>query len=307
VFVGAMTVLVFTADVFTNAAERIGLYLGVPSFVVGVTIVAIGTSLPELVSSLVAVSAGASEIVVANVVGSNITNIFLVLGIAAIIGGYLRVGYEIIHVDLPFLVGSAFLMALVIWDGEVTTVEAVALIAAAAIYVLYTVAETHRMHRDGESQPVPASGVEQLRTWLLLALGALGIYFGARYTIDAVLEISELLDVGADIIAMGAVALGTSLPELAVSVVAASRGRLETAMGNVLGSSIFNACAVVGITGLSGSLVIPESVLSFGLPVMLLATLLFFFMAQDKEVSRWEGWLLLVFYGLYVVKLFELV
>jgi cation:H+ antiporter len=163
------------------------------------------------------------------------------------------------------------------------------------------------MHRDGESRPAPASGVEQLRTWLLLVLGALGIYFGARYTVEAVLEISEILEIGADIIAMGAVALGTSLPELAVSVVAASRGRLETAMGNVLGSSIFNACAVVGITGLSGNLVIPESVLSFGLPVMLLATLLFFFMAQDKEVSRWEGWLLLVFYGLYVAKLLELV
>jgi len=131
-----MAVLVFAADVFTNAAERIGLYLGVPSFIVGVTIVAIGTSLPELVSSLVAVAAGAPEIVVANVVGSNITNIFLVLGIAAIIGGYLRVSYEIIHVDLPFLVGSAFLMALVVWDAEVTTVGGVALIAAAAICVL---------------------------------------------------------------------------------------------------------------------------------------------------------------------------
>jgi cation:H+ antiporter len=307
VLFGAMALLVWTAEVFTRAAERIGVYLGVPSFIIGVTIVAVGTSLPELVSSIVAVYAGAPEIVVANVVGSNITNIFLVLGVAAIIGVYLRVGYEIIHVDLPFLVGSAFLLALIIWDGDVTRVEAVALIAAAAIFVVYTVAETQRMHRDGETERVTAPRSEVARTWLLLLFGAAGIYVGARYTVESVVQISRILQVGTDIIALSAVALGTSLPELAVSVVASARGRLETAMGNVLGSSIFNATAVVGVTGLTGALVIPESVLSFGLPVMVLATLLFFFMAQDKEVSRWEGWLLVVFYALYIAKLFELI
>jgi cation:H+ antiporter len=307
VLFGAMALLVWTAEVFTRAAERIGVYLGVPSFIIGVTIVAVGTSLPELVSSIVAVYAGAPEIVVANVVGSNITNIFLVLGVAAIIGVYLRVGYEIIHVDLPFLVGSAFLLALIVWDGDVTRIEALALLAAAAIFVVYTVAETQRMHRDGETERVTAPRSEVARTWLLLLFGAAGIYVGARYTVEAVVQISRILQVGTDIIALSAVALGTSLPELAVSVIASARGRLETAMGNVLGSSIFNATAVVGVTGLTGALVIPESVLAFGLPVMVLATLLFFFMAQDKEVSRWEGWLLVVFYGLYIAKLFELI
>lgn len=118
IFIISLAVLIKSSDYFTHAAEKIGLYFGMPAFVVGVTIVAVGTSFPELISSIYAVLTNNSEIVIGNVVGSNITNILLVLGLAAIIGGKLNTRYEVLHVDLPIVVGSAFLLGLMIWDGN---------------------------------------------------------------------------------------------------------------------------------------------------------------------------------------------
>ncbi|GAH33655.1 unnamed protein product, partial [marine sediment metagenome] len=117
VFVVSLFVLIKASDYFTHSAEKIGLFFGIPLFIVGATIVAVGTSLPELISSIFAVLRNSSEIVVGNVVGSNVANIFLVLGIAAIVGRRMKLTYELIHVDLPLLIGSAFLLAVTIWDG----------------------------------------------------------------------------------------------------------------------------------------------------------------------------------------------
>ena len=116
VFIISLAVLIKASSKFTGAAEKIGLYLGISPFIVGVTIVSAGTSLPELVSSIVAILSGSSEIVVGNVIGSNITNIFLVLGIVGVVGGKLHIEYELIHVDLPLFVGSSFLLTLMLWD-----------------------------------------------------------------------------------------------------------------------------------------------------------------------------------------------
>jgi cation:H+ antiporter len=313
VFVASLTALVKAADWFTAGAERVGLWLGIPSFLVGATIVAIGTSLPELVSSIIAVTEGASEIVAGNIVGSNITNIFLVLGVAAIMGRRLQVTYETVRVDLPLLVGSSFMMVWVLYDRSVTVAEAIALLAGALIYMMYAASASSRRHarwtEDGDDSTdageprVPAPGA---RTWLLLAGSVALLYVGAKYTVDSVVELAGILDVGPEIIAISAVALGTSLPELTVSVVAARRGNLETAMGNVLGSSIFNSFAVLGIPALIGDLTITDSVWEVGLPIMVGATLLYFFMTQEKELSHWEGWLLLVFYALFIAQLFSM-
>lgn len=307
VLIASLAVLVKSADGFTDSSEAIGLALGVSPFIIGVTIVAIGTSLPELVSSSVAVLRGSSEIVVGNVVGSNIANIFLVLGLAAVLGHRLRVTYEIVQVDLPLLVASAFMMALVVWDREVTVPEALALVTGAVIYVAYAVTSSLRRVDLGEDEEAAPSGRRvRTRDLVILGISAVFLYLGATYTVESVVKLSEILGIGAEVLAISAVALGTSLPELTVSVVAARKGNLETAMGNVLGSTIFNCFAVVGISALLGPLVIPASVLTFGLPVMVAAALLYFFMAQDKEVSNWEGWVLILFYALFLGKLFEL-
>jgi len=304
VFVISLFVLIKASDYFTHSAEKIGLYFGLSAFIVGVTIISIGTSLPELISSIFAVLRGSSEIVVGNVVGSNIANIFLILGLAAIVGKHLKTSYAIIHVDLPILIGSAFLLSVMIWDGVLTLPEALLLIIGVIIYFLYAI-NTGKTHKKIEKKGNLKKKLD-VKVVVVLILSTVFIYVGAKYTIDSIINISEILDIGKEIIAVSAVALGTSLPELAVSLNAVRRGKAEIAIGNILGSNIFNTFAVMGIPALFGALIIPQSIIMFALPMMIIGTLMFFFMAQEKEITKWEGWLLLIFYVFFIGKLFNL-
>lgn len=295
IFIVSIFVLIKASDYFTHSAEKIGIYLGMPSFIVGVTIVAVGTSLPELVSSILAVVKGASEIVVGNVIGSNITNIFLILGFAAFFGKKIKTEHNIHYVDLPVLVASAFLFSFMIWDKKFSTFEAILLIFGMMIYLFYLTNgngkdKTKEVRRLGWKNPV------------ILVVSVFFIYLGAKYAIDSIIKISDILDVGKEIIALSAVALGTSLPELVVSIQAARKGKAEMAIGNVLGSNIFNTFAVMGIPAFFGTLIIPATIISFALPMMIAATLLFFFMMQEKVITRWEGAILLIFYVFFIGK-----
>jgi len=252
---------------------------------------------------------GSSEIVVGNVVGSNIANIFLVLGVAAIFARRLKISFELIHVDLPLLIGSAGLLAITVWDRVFTIPEALICLAGLVIYIIYTLKSEKEHEGRGKKEKKSATKRKNERraplgwtTWFVLVISAFFIYIGAEFTVDAVIQLSTILNIGKEVIAASAVALGTSLPELAVSINAARRGKAEIAVGNVLGSNIFNSLAVMGIPALFGVLIIPESVITFALPVMLFATLFYFFITQDKEITRWEGWMLLLFYILFTGK-----
>ncbi|NET37825.1 MAG: sodium:calcium antiporter, partial [Cyanothece sp. SIO1E1] len=141
----------------------------------------------------------------------------------------------------------------------------------------------------------------------ILALSAAFIFLGANYTVESVIKISAILHVGREIVAVSAVAMGTSLPELVVTLSAAKQGNAEIAVGNVLGSNIFNSFVVMGIPGLIGRLEIPRSVVIDGAPIMLAGTILLFFATQDQKVTRWEGWLFFVFYGWFLGKTFGIV
>ena len=303
----SLAVLLKASDWFTGAAERIGYGFGLPAFLVGVTIVSIGTSLPELVSAVLAVLRGASEIVAGNVIGSNVANLLLVLGIAAIMAGRLRVRYELINVDLPFLAGSAFFLALVLWSGEVSRAEGALCLCGFGVYLWYALARRPPPAGEHDAQEREiARHPRWLRSSLVLLLSGGLIYLGADWTVRAVIEVSRLLEIGAEVIAASAVAFGTSLPEVAVTIAAARRGRPELAVGNVLGSNVFNAFAVTGVPALVGPLRVPDSLLEFALPLMLIATLLGFFMIMEKEMTKWEGWLSLLFYVFFLGTLFNL-
>lgn len=302
IFVASLYVLIQSSDFFTRAARQIGLSFGLPDFIVGLTIVAIGTSLPEIVSSLFAVLRGSSQIVIGNVVGSNVTNIFLIIGVAALIGKKIEITYDLIHIDLPLLMGSALFLAVTVWDGSFTLFEAILCLVGVVVYMLHAVftKEKRTAIVRGQLRRIRVSW----QTVVTLVVSALFIYLGGKYTIDAVIRLSEMLRIGTEVIAATVIAFGTSLPELAVTIAAARQGRPEIAVGNVLGSNIFNALAVMGIPALLGNLVIPQSIITFGVPMMLIASLLFFFMGQDKEITQWEGWLLLIFYVFFIGKLF---
>ena len=312
-FVAGIAALVKASDVFTEAAERLGLALGFPPFIIGVTIISIGTSLPELISSLFALSENVSEVVIGNVVGSNIANIFLVVGTAAIVSKKgIDITYDLVTVDLPLFVGSAFLLTLEVWDGDFTKGEALLLVLAYGMYLLY-IANNSQEEDGGETNTddeAEGETEEQSKGFLLKQLALIGlsatfIYFGANFTIDAVIGLSKLFKVGEEIIAVSAIALGTSLPELIVTLNAARKGKAELAVGNVLGSNIFNTFMVMGIPGLVGHLDIPRTIVTESVPTMIAGTILLFFVAQDKKLTIWEGWLFYIMYIWFIGETFN--
>jgi len=308
VFVASLAVLVKASDYFTDSAERIGIAFGISPFIIGVTIVAVGTSTPELVSSILAVMKGSSEIVVGDVMGSNVTNILLILGLSAIVGKKMVTSYELANVDLPLFVGSAVLLSLMVVDGAYSLAEAFLCLALFLVYLLYAIS----VERVAD-EAMGAAGVEHpkkrrldLKVYLTLFLSVFFLYIGANYTIVSVVKLSEMVGIGTEIIAASAVALGTSLPELVVSVKAAAVNKPELAIGNILGSNIFNALGIMGISALFGTLVIPETITSFVMPMMIVATLLYFVVIWEKEITLWEGWMLVIFYIFFLGKLFGL-
>jgi cation:H+ antiporter len=305
-FAVSLAVLLFAARAFTASAERLGLALGMSPFAIGVLIVSAGTSLPELVSSVVAVRRGSSEIVVGNVLGANLSNLMLVMGAVAVAAGRsIQLGKQYVLIDLHFLLGSTFLMALSLKDGVVSRAEGLFLLAAYVAYVHYQLSE-------GRPEPGPGEGARQPRSLpvreLLMLLAAAGfIYLGARFTISALESLARLAGVAADLIALTLLSLGTTLPELVVSVTAARAGKADFAVGNVLGSCVFNSLAVAGSASLVGPLQASGEMLALPLPVFGGGALFFYLVTLDKRVSRWEGLVLLLVYGLFVMEVARLV
>jgi len=310
VFVVALAVLLKSSDYFTDAAEKIGIRLGLPQFIIGVTIVAVGTSLPELISSIIAVTKDASEIVIGNVVGSNIANILLILGITAIYARKVETAYDLLRIDLPILFASALFVFITCYDGNFSFLEGIIGIAALATYFIYAALQ----HSDSKvSRTEVAEEKKELKRqglriqFLILAVSGLFIFLGAKYVVDSVVNISDILNIAKEVIAITAVAVGTSLPELIVSISAARKGNAGMAFGNVLGSNIFNSFAVLGIPSLIGIVAVPQSVIMFSIPVMLGITVLYIFMVQDRQLTIWEGIILVLAYILYIGKIFGIV
>ena len=300
--IASLFVLIKSSDYFTDSAERIGLHIGMPTFIVGVTIVSIGTSLPELLTALFGVIEGSSEIVIADVVGSNITNIFLGLGLLPIVVGCFKITKDLISVDLPILIGSTFLLAITCMDGRFTLAEAIFCLAGIVIYIGYTLS-VHRAHKN--SLPEFEQKKLGIKPFIILIVSCTALFFGAKYTVESIIRLSEIIGIGTEIITASAVALGTSLPEIIASMMAARKGRLEMAVGTLLGSNIFNAFAIMGIAGLMGTLIIPTTMITYGIPMLIIATLLYFFITLDREITKWEGWLLIIFYVFYIGRLFS--
>jgi cation:H+ antiporter len=309
-FAVSLVLLLAAARLFTSSAERIGLALGMSPFAIGVLIVSAGTSLPELVSSIVAVASGTSEIVVGNVLGANLSNLLLVMGAVAVSAPrQIRLGEQYILIDLHFLLGSAFLLTLALRDGRLTAIEAVFLLAGYTVYVLYLMKEGRREKEvvaDGSGSQ-PASPAFPMRQLAVLAAASAVIYLAARATVSSLESLAQQLGVAPAIIALTILSLGTTLPELVVSATAARAGKADVAVGNILGSCVFNALAVAGVASLVGPVSAPDDMLSLPLPVFGASALLFYLLTLDKRVSRWEGLLFLLLYGLFIMEVARLV
>lgn len=296
----SLAVLVIASDYFVAGAEKIGLHFGLSPFIVGVVIIGFGTSLPELVSSVFSVFSNHSEIVIGNALGSNITNICLVLGIAAIVGKQFDVKYNLMTIDLPFLTGSSLLLAFMVADQKFTIGETLICLVSLCIYFWATF-NSGASDTSKDDKKVKAG----IKDWITVVISSVMIFIGAKYTVDSVVHISEILSIGSEIIALSAVALGTSLPEVMVSITAARKGMAEMVVGNIIGSNIFNTFGVMGVSGLAGELVIPENIISFSLPVSVASAFMYFVITKDQKINRFEGSLLLVFYAFYIGRLFD--
>jgi len=311
-FFAALAVLIKSADWFTDTAEKIGLFFKIPSFIIGVTIVAFGTSLPEIATSISAVLKGNSEIVIANVAGSNITNILLVLSISAIIAKQIKVDKDIIKIDLPILFGSTILLLLTTLDGKFTYIDGILSMIFLLSYIIYNV-KTGREINDGiseiekEEKSEAKKGRIEIKYPLILLGSGILIAISADFTIRSVIELSKLLKIGEEIIAVTAIAIGTSLPELATSVIAAKKGKSGIAIGNITGSNIFNALGVMAIPSFIDTLIIPLNFIVFTIPTLLFVTILYVFVTMDNEISQWEGITLLLLYVAFIGKTFNLI
>ncbi len=299
IFAGALTVLLLSSDWFIDSAEAVGLSFGISPYIIGVTIIAFGTSLPELATSIAAIHTGESEVVIGNVLGSNITNILLILGVVAAMsrGGIRMNGQMIMEIDMPLLVVSAFLLFFCLQDAALSVLEAVLLFTALIVFLVNSM----RTDSDNDNERPKATW----KHYAMIVVGAAGVAIGADYTMHAITKLSELAQIPSEVIALSLVALGTSLPELVVSVNAARKGKSEMAVGNVIGSNIFNTYAVMAIPRFISDLKIPENVLDFSLPFMLGVTIMFAIISTLNKIPRAAGFMLLILYAFFMISLFS--
>jgi cation:H+ antiporter len=305
IFAVSLTVLIKGADFFTESSEKLSLALGVPRFIVGITIVAVGTSLPELATSLLSLSKGTTEFVIGNVVGSNIANLMFVIGLAAIFAKGMKFKWDILNIDLPFLLASAFFLYFISNDGLITPFEGLFVLAGGVLFLAYTTVTS----RNHSQQSIPTEDRFTFANGLMMVLGVGMVYLGGEFTLRSVITLTQIFGFSnTSLVAATLVAFGTSLPELAVSVAAVKKQNYEMALGNVLGSNVFNTFLVIGLPALlaGAGLVVSETMLLIGLPFMIAATLLFIVATQDRSVSRVEGVLFVLLYMLFIVKLIGL-
>ena len=303
IFISSLFVLIKAADYFILSVEQIGKKFALPAFILGATVVAFGTSLPELITSIVAVSQGSSEIVVGNVVGSNTSNIFFIIGFAIIALRKVEIQFEKLKYDFLILLISAALLSFFFWDGTFAFWEACLSIILMISYIIY-VLRFHKSEMESELEVYEIKFSSHWFAYVIFIFSALLILLSAKFTVESIVELALLLNLGTEVIALSAVSLGTSLPELVVSLAAARKGLTDIVIGNIVGSNIFNTFAVMGIPYFFGIIKIPSNILDYSLPMMLIATLLFFILALKKNVRIYAGVILILFYVLFLSGLF---
>lgn len=287
VLAASLAVLLKAAEVFVSKAALAALNLGVSDMLIGVTLVALGTSLPELAASLASVFKGAGEFVTGTVVGSNVANIGLILGVTALLFGRLGFSGRILRRDVPVMAGAAAVLSVMALNGTVTRTEGAALFALYPLYLIFAARGTgQRFERSGRLR-------KRTITWLVLSGAA--IYAGAEFTVRSVIALTGLLGFAdTSFLALTVVAVGSSLPELAVSLSAARRGFFDICLGNVVGSNICNSLLVAGAPALISPLPASRAVIAAGLPFMLASTLLLPLLARGGGFGRVTGALLLL-------------
>lgn len=305
--VAGLMLLYAGAEGLVKGASSLALRLGITPIIVGLTVVAFGTSAPELVVGLF----GTDDVAVGNILGSNVANLALILGASALIRP-IEVKSRAVRRDLPIMVAATLIFMAVLANGTLARSDGIILLVAMAAYLGYTYFEARRDMLDvddlveGELDP---DEVEETPHWwrnaLFVVVGIAGLALGAKWMVDGSVAIAELMGVSQLVIAISIVAFGTSLPELATSLVAAYRDEADISVGNVIGSNIFNLLFVVGILAVVGDMAVSPDARHIDIWVVLAVTVgIWPLLRTGHAINRWEGGLLLVVYFGYVISLF---
>lgn len=310
IFIVAILGVTKSADWFLGSAETVGKYFKLPSFIMGVILVGFGTSLPELTTSLAAVANGESGIAIGNILGSNIANVLIVIGLATIAVGTIRFKKDLIDIDLPYLVAITFFFALLVIDGSLSRFDGALLILGFIGYMTYSI--FYRDHEDYHSGLVRSLrtilfskvlGVEDpqvvkptIRTWVVLVVSLVGLAILSKVAVDSLLFIVEDIGIAVGVVSFFALAIGTSLPEIVVSIKALKKGDGDMVLGNIVGSCMFNILLIGGIA----SLLAPQSL---GMPQgywmiagLLISAVLLVVSGVTRRMHMWEGAAFLLVY-----------
>lgn len=282
------------ADFFVDGSSGIARKFGIPQLVIGLTIVAMGTSAPEAAVSITAALKGNADITIGNIVGSNILNVLIILGLTSIICP-LALARSMVRFDIPFMIGISILLLVQGLDGTVSLMDGVLLITVFVAYLVY-------LFWMSQKNPEPEKEGMQLSLWKALCLAAIGlalIVLGSNVTVDAATAIAKFFGLSDRFIGLTIVALGTSLPELFTSVTAARKGNADIAIGNIVGSNIFNILFVVGLSALITPIPFASAFRTDTLVAIGAGILLLLCGFKNRKLGKWAGILMLCCYALY--------
>jgi cation:H+ antiporter len=314
IFLGGLILLVIRANALVRGASKLALSFGISPLVVGLTIVAFGTSAPEVAVSVGAVLDGRDDIAIGNVVGSNIFNVLFILGISALITP-LIVNIQLIRQEVPIMMGASLLLLALGLDGRLSFFDGGFLFVLLVAYTVFLVVQSRRETQAAKDEYANEVKPAEAGAWdsrlpaqlLLIGAGLAALVFGSDYLVQASVNFAKAMGVSDLVIGLTIVAAGTSMPEVATSITAAIKGERDIAVGNVVGSNTFNILGCLGLSGLvsgDAGLVMAPSLLAFDIWVMLAVALacLPVFMT-GREIARWEGGVFLGYYVAYVAYL----
>lgn len=300
-----LIVLILGGDYLVKGSSSIALRLHLSPLVVGLTIVAFGTSAPELLISVQSALKGSPDITMGNVVGSNICNLALVLGLTAVISP-VRVRSNSIQLDWPMTMGASLLLYFAAREGSISAIEGIIFMVILIAYLTYIIRQSRKDTKatinSGDNEEIPEAPVKQIwKDIVFILLGCVGLYYGSEWFVGSTKELAINLGVEERVVGLTIVALGTSLPELVTAALASFKGQTDLALGNLMGSNIFNILSILGITSIIMEIQVSEQILNQDIIWMLFITLMILpLMIMRRNVGRADGVILLIVYIVYI-------
>ena len=310
--IAGLVLLVAGAEVLVRGAAKLAAQFGIPPLIIGLTVVAFGTSAPETAVSVQAALNGSGDLAIGNVVGSNIANVLLILGMTALVAP-LIVSRQLIRLDVPIMIGASLLTFGLAWDGSLSRLDGALLFAGVLTYTGFLIYSARKDKGNDDDEFAKEFGLDEAPkpyAWVinlgLIIAGLVLLVAGSNFLVEGAVTLARALGISELVIGLTVVAIGTSLPELATSILAAIKGERDIAVGNIVGSNIFNLLCVLGLASLvsPAAISVSPNALAFDFPVMIavaVACLPIFF--TGYRINRWEGLLFLAYYVAYTLYL----